>query len=189
MKTHTWSLLTLVILAFLFGETVCSIQADNNTAVTQEILDQSQEKRDYGFLFDSNGERWQEFVPTFNNMTALELYLYKLGDPGTLHVEIRNLDGDVLFFAYRAGSALTSGWVRFDLPAPINLTPGEKYRIVVTSDQPATSDSRYIWYGSNQSEYRSDCDTDVTSGWPDFHYAFRTYGQVWPLFLPVILKS
>lgn len=191
MKTQTWSLLTLVILAFLLGEIVYSLQADSNSVTAQEILDQSQEKTDYGFAFDSNVERWQEFIPKLNNLTTLELYLQKNGDPGMLLVEIRNLDGDVLFSTSRSSNSIPSyGWVRFGTCVPVSLTPGEKYRIVVTSDQPSGSPAnQYAWRGSNQSEYRSDCATDVSASWPNYHYAFKTYGKPWEIFLPVILKD
>ena len=55
----------------------------------QEVLDQSQTTVDYSFWFDDTELRWQEFNPTLDNCTAVEVLVHKVGNPGNVVTEIR----------------------------------------------------------------------------------------------------
>ena len=50
--------------------------------VPPEALDQSQEVIDYGFWFTAAIPRWQEFIPTLNNLSNVEIHIGKIGSPG-----------------------------------------------------------------------------------------------------------
>jgi len=152
-----------------------------------EIIDQEQPKHDYGFWFDANTVRWQEFVPALNNLTAIELFIQKVGDPGNLSWEIKTLEGATLTSGHRSISTM-SGSVRIGFCGVINVIPGQKYRIYIYADQVSPSPSdRYCWRGTQHSNYRPDCANDVSADWPTYDYAFRTYGYGWKVYLPAII--
>jgi hypothetical protein len=142
-----------------------------------EVLDQFQTGLNYGFWFDRDVARWQEFIPTLNQLSAVEMYVEKVGHPGAVMVEIRTTAGAVLAQASVAEAAVpASGWLRVEF-GPIFVLPGAKVRIHVRSDavSPSPGD-RYFWRGNTASPYCPECETDLLPDWPDFHYAFRTFG-------------
>jgi len=142
-----------------------------------EVLDQYQTGINYGFWFDNEMLRWQEFIPTGDNLSAVEVYLKKNGNPGNVYAEIRNSENVILGQEMVSGeNILGSGWVRFDFSNQISLTPGMKYKLYIFGDQDTLSaDDSYFWRGNPASTYCTECDNDVKSGWPDYAYAFRTY--------------
>jgi len=147
-----------------------------------EILDQSQTETDYGFWFEDDVIRWQEFIPALDNITSVELFIHKSGNPGNVIVEIRTTDGTILDQETIVEADVpVYDWVRAEFSAPVSVSPGTKYRIYVYSDTDSPStDNRYNWRGTTPSTYCSTCDTDLES-WPDYDYAFKTYGTTSPI--------
>jgi hypothetical protein len=155
-----------------------------------EILDQSQTVEDYGFWFEDDVIRWQEFIPELDDVTSVEVFIYKFGNPGNMIVEIRTTDGTTL--AQKTiveAEAPSLGWARAEFSIPVSVSPGTKYRIYLYSDTDSPStDNRYVWRGNTASTYCSTCDTDVSGGWPDYDYAFKTYGTPPIIYLPFVIK-
>jgi len=143
-----------------------------------EILDQFQTGANYGFWFEDDVIRWQEFIPGLDDVTSIEVFIDKRGNPGNMIVEIRTTDETTL--AQKTiveAEAPSYGWARAEFSAPVSVSPGTKYRIYVYSDTDSPSpDDRYFWRGNTASTYCPTCDTDVSGGWPDYDYAFKTYG-------------
>jgi len=182
MKPRTFA--GYFFLAYLTLLPVLLLAVAQPAIAQSEILDQAQTKREYGFWFDDDVIRWQEFIPTLNNVTAVEVFMYKVGNPGNVIVEIRTTDGTTL--AQKTiveANVPTSDWVRVEFSTPVSVSPGTKYRIYVYSDtdSPSTT-NRYSWKGSNENPtYCPECKADVSGGWPDYDYAFKTYGAPLPL--------
>jgi hypothetical protein len=147
----------------------------------EEILDQSQTGIDYGYWFAANAIRWQEFMPTLHNLTAVEVHIGRSGNPGNVELEIKMVDGTSLRRAVVDQANVGTGWLRVEFCPAIVLTPGTKYRIYVASDEPSPSpEHRYVWRGNSHSSYDPDCMNDVSPLLPEFDYAFRTYGMEGP---------
>ncbi len=154
-----------------------------NVALTHQFQlcrmeDQSQPEDNYGFLFGDEPQRWQAFIPSLDNISAIDLILHKDGTPpGDVLVEVRTMDDTVLGQGVvpEASVPQLSGWVTADFPTPVPVSPGKKHRIYVYATQ-ASPDNKYFWRGDQTSSYCPDCDTDVVSAWPDYRYAFKTHG-------------
>jgi hypothetical protein len=144
-----------------------------------EVLDQYQTVVNYGFWFEDDVIRWQEFVPNLNNVTSVELFIDKRGSPGNMVTQIRTTGGTVLAQKTVVQADVPSyGWVRVEFSTPATVTPGNKYRIYVYSDQHSPSaDDRYFWRGNTASTYCATCETDVSGGWPNYDYTFKTFGR------------
>lgn len=144
----------------------------------EEVIDQRQEQVNYGFWFERDVIRWQEFMPTLDNLTAIEIYVHKAGSPpGNLIAEIQTLSGLVLGQQSVSQSSVPSdGWLKIEF-GQISITAGTKYRIYVYASQASPDpENRYFWMGHTDSQYNSSCITDVSTGWPNYDYAFRTFG-------------
>lgn len=178
---------------FLFAFLAGSLTLANASSYTSaESVDQEQPLTGYGFGFSDTTIHWQEFLPTLNRLTAVELYIYRNNDPGNLIVELITVDERPLGSKTIPPADVTSNtWLRVEFGSDIELTPGVKYRIYVHSDQPSPDPSnRYAWDGSNSSAYRDDCLNDVIGDWPGFDYAFRTLGyQEYDVYLPIVTNS
>jgi len=142
------------------------------------ILDQFQTTVDYGFWLDDAAKRWQEFKPTLSHVSSVQIYVRKDGNPGNLITEIRTVADAVLGQRITNMSAVpSSGWLTVNFPVPIGVSPGTKYRIYVYADQDSPNPSnRYFWRGSNASTYDPSCVNDVSGSWPNYDYAFKTFG-------------
>ena len=155
--------------------------ADSVAVIYPEIIDQTQEGHNKGFWFDATYIRWQEFIPTLDNFSQADIYLVKVGSPGDLIIELRDKTGVTTIDQQiiPEASAPSLGWILVDFyqnPA-IALSPGEMYRIYVYSSAVSPSpDNRYFWRGASESEYCQKCDNDASTAWPNFDYAFRSYG-------------
>ncbi len=141
-----------------------------------EIMDQTQRLHDYGFWFDSDNIRRQEFIPTLSNFTTLHIYVIKTGSPGNVIVEIRELGGTVLGHQEILEANVPSNdWLIVSF-TQFSITPGTRYRIYVYSSQDSLSSAnRYAWIWSYDSTYCPRCETDL-SAHPDYDYSFRTFG-------------
>jgi len=151
--------------------------------ISPPVLDQAQEEINYGFWFDDEMVRWQEFIPTLDNLQDVEVRIAKTGSPGNMIVQIRDGSGltiiDQRTILESSIPSTGSSWISVDFAQIpyLGLVPGNTYRIYVLSSMDSTSpDDRYSWRGFTTSTYCLKCDTDVSSGKPDFDYSFRTYG-------------
>jgi len=140
-------------------------------------IDQLQIFIDYGFWFEKDVERWQEFFPEKNNLSRLELYIDKWGNPGDIIVSIKTDNAVTLSEKTILQEDITSGWNAINYHPPVTLNPGVGYKIFVRSTMASpTTENRYFWAGSNYSGYPGV--TDVTRLWPDYDYAFITYAEL-----------
>jgi hypothetical protein len=176
MRKYLLFMTTLLVVVMVI---VANFGVASEATARGEVLDQSQEGVNYGFWFEDDVIRWQEFMPTLDNLTAIEIYVQKDGSPGNIIAEIRTVDGRVLASESIEESAVSqSGWLRVDLSSRTRITPGTKYRIYVYANQDSPSpDNRYFWRGSTESVYDSNCKNDVIDSWPTYDYAFKTYGK------------
>lgn len=142
----------------------------------EEIVDQSQDFAAQGYWFDVSVIRWQQFFPSLDNISALEIYVMKAGNPGGVVIQLKTDTGELIReFHVSEQYAPESGWIRLDFDQPIDLMPEEPYRIYVSSGEPSPSpDERYTWNGNHDSDYPGI--TDVYDDEPSFDYAFITYG-------------
>jgi len=193
-KFHTrWMVVvSIIVLIALQARIVFSDQPAALAAPT-DVLDQYQEGSGYGFWFDDETLRWQEFIPSYRFLSAVDVYISKIGNPGDVIVEIRTVGGVLLAQQTLAESAVpTCGWASVELDGVVVLTPGTKYRIYVHSDTDSLSpDNRYTWRGNTASTYCPTCDTDASGGWPDYDYAFRTYAVILDevIYLPLVMRD
>ena len=167
----------------------------SSNAPVGHIIDQYQPEKNYGFWFDDEVIRWQEFRPTLRSLNMLEVIIQKSGNPGDVIVEIQSEDGGSVLMQWVVDAAdiPLSGWVQVSLCEPITLTPGAKYRIAVyaAEDSPSPA-NRYALRGSTtDSRYDSGCTNDVEGyGWTGFDYAFKTFGVPYEaIFLPLVTAN
>lgn len=143
----------------------------------QEVADQSQTATDYGFWFERTVPRWQEFFPTFNNISAVSIGIAKYGSPGDLIAQIRTPSDSILEDRIVAGASIPSGfsWLRVGFLPSVNLVPTRSYRIYIRANADSPNpQNRYYWMGSTSSTYPGI--TSEFDGWPTFDYAFITHG-------------
>lgn len=157
----------------------------------QEVLDQSQPLASYGFWFEDDMIRWQEFMPRLPDLVAIELYVSKYGDPGNMIVEVKETDGTLLAQRTIAqANVVSNDWNRIEFTTPVSLTPGTKYRIYVYSDADSpNTENRYVWRGSGDSTYDSSCQNDVSDAHPTYDYAFKTYVLAYVTYLPLVSRN
>jgi hypothetical protein len=143
-----------------------------------DFLDQQQTGINYGFWFDDEVIRWQEFKPSVNILTAVDVFVRHQGNAGDVVVEIRDMDDSVLGqTVINESNVPVYDWLRVDFPEHIPVESGMKYRIFMYSSvNSPDANNRYFWRGSTSSTYVSDCDNSVSSDWPGFDFAFKTYG-------------
>lgn len=157
-----------------------------------EVLDQQQPVETYGFWFEDDVVRWQEFIPTLPYVTSIEVFVAKRGEPGNVIIELRTT-GEKLLAQQMITEADAPGydWARVEFNIPVPVTPGSKFRIYVYSDTDSTSpENRYFWRGDQKSSYDSSCETDVIRSWPDYDYAFKTYGvDLEIVYLPMVVSN
>ena len=98
----------------------------------------------------------QGFKPTKEKLTAVQLYIFKYGNPPAgieITVSIRDsLNGsDLTITSENADQIEDWKWVTFDFP-DITVTPENKYYIVCRSDGGADQDV-YCWFYGNDNPY------------------------------------
>jgi hypothetical protein len=173
---------TILIVTALILSSAVSVVAQ------EEVIDQQQTDINYGFWFQTSLIRWQEFMPTLDNLSAIEIYIHKTGNPGNVIAEIRTVDDSLLGQELIAEADVHDYmWLKVDFSEAISLEPGSKYRIYISSDQASPNvDNRYYWEGSTNSTYTPECSCDVQIGgaWATYDYAFKTYG-----YLPVSVND
>lgn len=136
-------------------------------------VDQRSESNPSGSISIRDNLVGQSFVPTVDNLIAVDLYL--LSDaPGEVRVGIHegSPNGPELGFVIRVVDR--SGWYHFDFMSPIPLTAGDTYSILVSQ----TSINIFWVFGSGYPDGVSwSCNAEpCESGSVD--YFFRTYYEV-----------
>ncbi len=162
-----------------------------------EYLDQEQPEMDYGYVLNTRTTRWQEFRPTCDALSGVELNFGKFQRqgaddwPGNAIVEIRTLSDTVLAHTVILSTAITSDhWKRIVYSPTIPISGGVRYRIAVYSDRDNSSDAWVSWRGALSSTYAcAECLTDVSHSRPEFDYTFRTYCAGARLFLPLVVRD
>ena len=98
-----------------------------------DTLDQQQTiDADLAWCISENGYFAQSFIPTIEQLTRVELKLYKKGNPAGLTISIRSyLDNSDLTSKYLSSSSIPTNktWLEFDFP-DITVLPGKTYYIV-----------------------------------------------------------
>ena len=149
-------------------------------ALKDEYIDQCQIGIDYGYWFERDEVRWQEFIPKVDNISSVELYLGVQGKAGNVIVEIRDLNNYVLGQKI-IPEAEMSYWGEYKVifDQSIGVVPGEKYRIYLYADEESLSpDNRYHWRGSWIFPYLKRCKNDIHSRYvPGYVFAFKTYAK------------
>jgi len=135
----------------------------------------------------------QTFTPSTSHViTSVKLLVYRVGNPGTVTISIRETDedghptGDDLCAGTIYGNALTEDpageWKEITLGDGYNLTPSTKYAIVMKS-QSTSSGHRTCWirdesdptYPGGCHEYASDITNWVSH--PDRDLLFEEWGE------------
>jgi hypothetical protein len=163
---------------------------------TTEFLDVEQVEFDRGFRLMPGWDGYQEFVPSMDVLSSIELFMTKSGSPtGVVTVQIRSDDADgALLFetTISPGDVSVSfpdyGWVSVDVGGvPVN--SGETYVIVLLSpgDGAGTHHNlQWAWcdsypggsdgpYGDGWFYFRK----DFSGSWSfvrDWDFTFRTFG-------------
>jgi hypothetical protein len=137
--------------------------------------------------FDDTYIGWQEFIPTLGNVTSVEVFIMRLGNPGNITVELKTTGGTTLAQKTIIQADVSANdWVKAEFGTPVPVIPGTKYRIYVSSDTDSpTAANRYNWRCNSASTYCDTCDNNLPSG---YDYAFRTYGTLYTTYLPIVIK-
>lgn len=153
------------------------IKEDYIIVIGNDGLDQYQLGYNYGFSCSNQYHRWQVFYPTRPCLSKIEIFLHKGGVPTTnLIVKIMNGSGtqtlaEKLIFATNIPYY---DWYVVEFNQTIAINQGEAYRIDLTLQNPLGTDNFIAWRGSTTSDYPGI--NDVSDAWPDYDYAFKTYG-------------
>lgn len=138
--------------------------------------DQTQTLVDYGFWFESEVRRWQEFVPSEDRLERIDLWITKVGSPGNVYIQLTDTNFRLISSVKLQESDVTSGWITVIFSEVLTLDVGRKYRINVFSDRVSPSpNNRYFWRGSNTNSYGRGALNDVIKSWPNYDYSFVTY--------------
>ncbi len=144
------------------------------------ILDQQQPIHNYGF-FVHEEERWQSFIPSLKNISAIELYIHTSNPTGNCTVSIQSENGAITYAKqYFGTSSLPEfGWIGMEIIPPIPTTPNTKYRISIIRSVTHTPENAIYWSGDTEANYPGYCDPDpdhFNSHWDNYDYTFKTYG-------------
>ncbi len=192
---------TLVLFLVILGAATLTFSAlawmQGAGARVAEHLDQAQSVANYGFVFSDQTTRWQEFLPTCDALTGVELLFSKFKRPngsdwpGNAIVEIRTLSDTVLAHTViLSPSIVNNDWTRVSYSPTVPISAGVRYRIAVYSDRPNSTDAWVAWRGALTSTYPcTACLNDVINGWPNYDYAFRTYCPGARIYLPLVARQ
>ncbi|HEC76859.1 MAG TPA: PKD domain-containing protein [Thermoplasmatales archaeon] len=187
MQKMRGKIVILGIFAILIGsELSMTILNDVKASPNGNILDQAQEEINYGFWFEKTVIRWQEFKPTRTSLVQIDLCIGKNGNPGNVHVAIKNGAGDTLWETTIAEDDIGWGWIEIAVTPSISLIPDNSYYIYVWSDTDSPNpDQRYFWMGQTDSDYHRGI-SSVESSWPGYDFAFRTWSPGEGLPTPIL---
>ncbi|UCG04561.1 MAG: hypothetical protein JSW11_11375 [Candidatus Heimdallarchaeota archaeon] len=138
-------------------------------------LDQTQNGVNYGFWFEAEVIRWQEFKPLYSTLTRLDLYINKYGNPGNMQIKISDGHRTLWNTTILEADINTFGWINISVDPALPLVPEQSYFISVGSDAPSPDvDNQYVWRGFIKSNYYRGMPS-VGDGWPTYDFAFRTW--------------
>lgn len=141
------------------------------------ILDQEQTTINYGFAVGSNldGWHWQTFIPTLNNISAIELFIQTVSPTGTCTIRVQSEDGKLTYAEQTFSASLLPqfDWFKTEIIS-ISAPPDTKYRIRISRSDTHTPDNAIYWRGNTDSNYPGYC--NVNSSWENYDFAFKTYG-------------
>jgi len=189
---------------------VCLTVTDNDGAsdtrcefisVTEELveyLDVDQDEFDRGFRMMPGWAGYQEFVPSMDVLSSIELYLTKSGSPtGDVTIQIRenDADGALVFEGIISPDDVSTSfpnyvWVNVDIGG-VPVTSGNTYVIVLLSPDDGAGTHHNLQWGWCDS-YPPNSGGPYDAGWfyfrkdfspswsfvRDWDFTFRTYGYV-----------
>jgi len=154
-----------------------------------DTLDQQQTlDSNYAFAVTGNGAFAQGFIPTLNQLTRVELKIYKKGNVDGLKISIRShLVNPDLTSKYIAATSIPTNktWYEFDFP-DISLTPGNTYYIVFDPEGVQDHDNNIYWsFGLNNPYTNGRAHVYLNASWSIFNpsnfsnpdFCFKTYGN------------
>lgn len=146
------------------------------------VVDQVQDSVNYGFMFDRDNERWQQFRPTRTSIVRVDLYIDRRGNPGDAIITIKNSQQQTLYSATvpQAQIPVGTNWVPITIFPAVSVTPESTYALFIkTPGLRVNFDSSYYWSGKISSSYTRGI-TSVEPQWPGYDFAFRTYAPYVP---------
>jgi hypothetical protein len=148
------------------------------------VVDQKQEL-DSGFSITISGAgRGQEFVPNLSPLIGIDVHIMT-GNPGsgadTITLNVREYSivplGGLLLSTTTSQSLPDGfdGWVHFDLPSPVAVTPGSTYVVELTEAK-----STFGWYAFEGNVYPNGRVISNNNFFDDIDFTFRTYAPSHP---------
>ncbi|MGK0237720.1 MAG: hypothetical protein ACI92G_001180 [Candidatus Pelagisphaera sp.] len=130
------------------------------TAIPSEDndLDQNHEPGNQGDAYlsfsVSNGEVWQEFVPTLSYLHQIEVDLWKSGTPGRMNLKLTDKNNVVLFSKIYEESDIPSSNAWFEVPLQMYVNIGETYRITLQRlDSTEDNSDAFRWLHTEGDSY------------------------------------
>lgn len=152
------------------------------------VVDQAQESAMVAPVIPSDSvlALWQEFTPDYDNVSQIDLRIYrdtrvKYGD---IAVMIKDGSENVIWSDTVPDTSIPSlfSWITISTISPVPVVPGQIYKIELTSQ----SDGWQLnWMGRENSSYTA----GVSDHGANFDYAFRTYAEVIPEPVTIALLS
>jgi hypothetical protein len=154
------------------------------SAECEEVKDQYQENCEHCEHVDTYWNSWQEFVPTANCLSKVEVKILRYNaypNEYPITMTIESPPGNVLTSATLPWTAVPEGpfldpceavWISFDLP-DIVLTPGQSYYINLTAYPLA-----YLWCFASWDAYPAGQGGDTSAIGSDSDWTFRTFGTI-----------
>ena len=165
--------------------------SEENTIISSLTIDTVDQQQTLDSLVSYSiseyGYYAQSFKPTLNQLTKVELRLYKVGTPTGLTISIRSsLTGADLTSKYLSSASIstTRDWHEFDFP-DITVTPGNTYYIVWDPLGVPDFDNNFFWSLGIGNPYTNGAAwIFVGSTWelhnpvphPNPDFCFKTYG-------------
>ena len=137
-------------------------------------LDQEQLVDAYGYWFEQDVVRWQEFYPQENRICRAEIKIRRAGDPpADVLIAIEDAVGATLWNATVPQASVPSGanWISVNVP-DIKVNPGASHKLKVWCNAPCPDpNNRYFWRCSTTDVYPG------SSSVGTWDFTFRTYKQ------------
>jgi hypothetical protein len=143
------------------------------------VVDQKQELDSAFSITISGAGRGQEFVPNLSPLIGIDVHIMT-GNPGsgadTITLNVREYSivplGGLLLSTTTSQSLPDGfdGWVHFDLPSPVDVTPGSTYVVELTEAK-----STFGWYTFEGNVYPNGRVLSNNNFFNDIDFTFRTY--------------
>lgn len=140
------------------------------------VVDQSQESSTLGQVIftDPFLARWQEFTPVYNNVAQIDLRIFRDTSVNSADINVALTDGSNELWSGTIPNSsipILFNWVSISTGTPVSVTPGQTYRIELTSEWDG---KRLNWMGRTNSSYTA----GISDNGSDFDYAFRTLAEI-----------